>query len=291
MPKIFLIFILIFLFSCRSKTKQNHILPLQDSTVKTGERNNKLLYPNQLTAKEAEIPNEEYEAYNKMDSLRLVKVLQSAMSYADSNKKRNSFSHKFYTLPDDSSYSVNTEMEYGYLFAKNRKHLIVRRFVPWGGMFDVFLMENNSFKNVCKVTDTGLSSVGDTLRDINGDDFKDFLVWGYPTSGCCPRESFSVFLYQSQTGQLTTGYELINASFFPKEKIIRGLEYGHPGEVPLYKYKWNGLQVDTIEFIYPYLKQKGKFIKYNSPSKKGIVLKSLPKEYRKIGGIDWFLDY
>ena len=88
----------------------------------------------------------------------------------------------------------------------------------------------------------------------------------------------------------------MNPTFFPKEKIIRGVKYGHPGEVGLYKYKWDHLQVDTIEFIYPYLKEDGKFIKtktqqYRPTKEDGIVLNSLPKEYKSIESIEWFLDY
>ena len=81
-----------------------------------------------------------------------------------------------------------------------------------------------------------------------------------------------------------------------KEKIIRGLGYGHPGEVGLYKYKWNGLKVDTIEFIYPDVSTKGQFIKtkkriYRPTDKEGIVLKHVPKEYQDIESFEWFVDY
>ena len=88
----------------------------------------------------------------------------------------------------------------------------------------------------------------------------------------------------------------MNPTFSPEERIIRGVGYGHPGEVGLYKYKWNRLRVDTIEFIYPLLTEKGHFVKtknrmHRPTSGDGLLLKSLPQEYQNIESIDWFLDY
>ena len=39
---------------------------------------------------------------------------------------------------------------------------------------------------------------------------------------------------------ISNNFEFINPTFSPKEKIIRGVCYGHPSETEMYKYKWNG---------------------------------------------------
>ncbi len=40
----------------------------------------------------------------------------------------------------------------------------------------------------------------------------------------------------------------MNPIFYPKEKVIRGMEYG--SDAPLYKYRWNNLKIDTVEYIH-----------------------------------------
>jgi hypothetical protein len=141
-----------------------------------------------------------------------------------------------------------------------------------------------------------MTYISDTLMDVDGDNYKDFLVHWYPSAGCCLADIYNVYLYQQQTGGFTKDYEFINPTFSPHEKVIRGLEYGHPGEAGLYKYKWNGFGVDTIEFIYPDFGQKRKFIRvtksnYRPGKKERTVLNSLPKEYMKLDSIsvNWFL--
>jgi hypothetical protein len=66
--------------------------------------------------------------------------------------------------------------------------------------------------------------------------------------------------------------------------------------VPLYKYKWNGLNIDTIEYIYPADTLKKKFYLVHrhseqNDSQKRKTLATVPKEYLKIDGYDWFIDY
>jgi len=141
-----------------------------------------------------------------------------------------------------------------------------------------------------------MTYIQDTIYDANGDGYNDFLVHWYPSSGCCRRNVYNVYLNQPDKGIFTHDYQFMNPTFSAKEKVIRGVEYGHPGEVGLYKYKWNGLQIDTIEFIYPDAKNLGQFIKtkkrtYSPTEKEGVVLKSVPEEYLKIESYKWFADF
>lgn len=296
MQKIFSFIIILSLFGCKDVAKQKQPISSIDTSQQHVKKNDTLPGTKVMSEEGRELRRKEYEEQEKVDSIRLSNVLHIAMIYADRNKTRNSFQHEFETTPDDSSFNVTTQMLYGHLFVQSRKHLLIRRTVPWGAICNVFLLDNGNFKKVCEREQFGMTYINDTMRDVNGDGNKDFLVHWYPSSGCCRRDVYNVFLYQQQTGSFTKDYEFINPTFSPRERIIRGVEYGHPGEVGLYKYKWNGLQVDTLEFVYPYDNHKGKFIRtktqeYRPTEKEGIVLTSLPAEYRRIESIEWFLDY
>ena len=232
----------------------------------------------------------------RIDSLRLDNVMKDVMKLAKANMQTDHFFKQYETQPDDSSYVVTVNLTIGHLFSNRQRHLLIRRQVPWCEYLDLYLIKDNNLKTVIFREQGSLTYINDTIRDVNGDGFKDFLVHWYPSSGCCRRDVYSVYLNQSDKGTFTSDYKFINPTFSPNEKIIRGVEYGHPGEVGLYKYKWNGLQVDTIEFIYPYVNPKGKFIKtkkgfYRPTLKDGEILNSVPDEYQKIESYEWFSEF
>lgn len=252
--------------------------------------------PTDSEEQKRQLAREQEESSAIKDSVWIAQALQDGVDYALKHTVQNSFKHEFESIPVDSSFSIITQMVYGHLFASDKKHLVVKRMVSWGAICNVLVLDNERLRNVCENEQLGLTFLGDTLRDVNGDGFKDYLVNYYPSSGCCRRNSFDVFLYQPSTGDFTAMYHFINPTFSPKEKIIRGIEYGHPGEVGIYKYSWNNLQVDTVEFIYPDAARKGRFFKtkrgaYLPTEKDGVVLHSLPQEYRHIESIEWFLRY
>ena len=137
---------------------------------------------------------------------------------------------------------------------------------------------------------------GDTIQDVNGDKNKDFIVKWYPMSGCCLAEMRDVYLFRSKT-ELSEKYHFLNPTFYPKEKVIRGIEYGY--DAPLYKYKWNGLRIDTLEYIHKnledstkttYWKTKNWTGDYNLRNIKKTKLNSIPKEYYSIDNFDVFED-
>ena len=139
--------------------------------------------------------------------------------------------------------------------------------------------------------------VNDTIRDINGDKIKDFVVNFYGVNGCCLKAFSNVYLLRSDKKMFSNVFEFINPTFSPKEKIIRGVCYGHPGETELYKYKWNGEQVDTIEYVSYEMNDKGrktgkviisKDLPYSDSNGTIKRLNSVPSEYREIYGYDWF---
>jgi hypothetical protein len=222
--------------------------------------------------------------------------MKDAMILAKANIQTDNYFKEYKTQPDDSSYVVTVNLTIGHLFSNNQRHLLIRRQVPWCEYLDLYLITDNELKSVITREQGDLTYINDTIRDINGDGFNDFLVHWYPASGCCRRDVYNVYLNQSDKGTFTSDYKFINPTFSPTEKIIRGVEYGHPGEVGLYKYKWTGLQVDTIEHIYPDVNKKGQFIKtrkgsYRPTEKDGEILNAVPQEYQKIESYEWFSEF
>lgn len=64
----------------------------------------------------------------------------------------------------------------------------------------------------------------------------------------------------------------------------------------LYKYRWRGEALDTLEYILPDVATKGKtFLKgrnlYGFTKEKEMYLTKLPQEYQTVIGLDYFLHY
>lgn len=230
-----------------------------------------------------------------IDSLRLDFALRDAFKTAKNQFQNDNFFMEYDIQPDDSSFTVHLEIEIGDIFKNGSKYFLLRRHTPGATYLNIYRVNGGQVEKVLTRKQAGMSYVGDTIFDVNGDEINDFLVHWYPSSGCCRRNTYSVYL-NKPSGMFTSDYEFINPTFSANEKIIRGVGYGHPGEVELYKYKWNGYQIDTIEFIYPEVSKVGQYIKtkkreYYPTTESGQLLKGLPKEYSNISSINWFLSY
>jgi hypothetical protein len=240
--------------------------------------------------------NKPFNEENQIYCSRLDSALQEAIILAKDFVHENSCFIEYDTHPGDSSFAVTVTISMGHLFSKKQKHLLIRRSVLWSVYLDMFLVTDTNLIQVISREQEGLSYLNDTIRDINGDGYKDFLVHWYPFRGDYKRDVYSVYLYQAGDGTFTLAYRFINPTFSPKEKVIRGVEYGYPGRAGLYKFKWNGLQIDPVEFIYPDVNNKGQFIKtrestYRLSEKEGERLNAVPQEYLHIEGYKWFIDY
>lgn len=272
MIKFITLFILVLLTACNtgnvesSKRKANDSIPssvVQEEALpntKEQESNSK----EQL---------EEERRQQILDSINFDRTLSLGLQIANKKKDKNKF-----TFQSDS-----LTIRYGYLFTPNEKHLIIRRTFPIAVQTDIYKLQNNEFVNVCSKEMHPMAFIDDTIQDVNGDNLGDYLFHWYPMSGCCERNVYDVFLL-NENGDFTNEIEFINPIFSAKEKVVRGRRYGH--EAPLYKFKWNGFKIDTIEFVYfPSDMKKGKYIKrkHENVNEKGEVLKKLPEEYRKIG--------
>jgi hypothetical protein len=278
-----------FFSACGQTLNQDKNFHTQIDSINTNNTTEK-----QLTKEETQ---KQIEEENSIDSLRLNAGLEDAFKIAQTAFKMERFTKQYEYLPDDSSFLIKIDIIIGRLFNDNQKYFLLRRHIFWATYLDLYKINDNNTEKLIEREQGGLTYIRDTIFDTNGDGYNDFLVHWYPSSGCCRRDTYNVYLNQPDSGNFTQDYEFINPTFSAKEKIIRGVEYGHPGEVGLYKYKWNGLQIDTIEFIYPDVNNKGQFIKIQkktySPTEyeKEVILKSVPKEYKNIESYEWFADF
>ncbi len=273
--------------------------------------NNKQIQKNKNNSDEQKISkiiddeNKDFEEkrINKMierknlDSLRQIKILNEAIETAKTKSNGEAYHTEYFVPSVPELMDVKVNIICGHLFSNNFNHLLIRRITVWDAYLDIYLFTDSGYNSVVHRFQDDMSYQNDTIRDINGDRQPDYLVHWYPSSGCCRRNVYNVYLYKPETGNFSNDYEFINPTFFPDEKLIRGVEYGHPGSVELYKYKWNGFQVDTIEYIYPdkHNKINRSFIKsnriYPADSIQENKISTIPDEYLKIESIDWFNNY
>lgn len=226
--------------------------------------------------------------------MMLDKVLQDALEIANQNISKNKFVMKYDVLPD--SIPVRVEINLDYHFTKTNPHLIIRRNEPTAIYVDIYTKGESKFEKVVSHEEWEITYVNDTIQDINGDGLRDFVVNWYGSSGCCLKAFSNVYLLRKDKKAFSDKFEFINPTFSPKEKIVRGVCYGHPGETQMYKYKWNGEKVDTLEYVSYECNEKGKTGKiiittdlhYGTKYKVLKKLNSVPTEYRKIEGYDWF---
>jgi hypothetical protein len=258
--------LLIGLVSCNSAEKKSE----QSSTADTTQvdHNNSFLQDtnglNTQTTKEEQ---------GIADSNTSAQILQSALNIANKQKGLDSFN--LYT----GTFTIN----YGYIFSAAIKHLIINIKLPHTVVVDIYKLQKDKFEKVCEKNISRSAYVDSIITDVNGDNRPDYLFHWYPKSGCCERDMFDVFL-QKPDGSFAKEAEFINPMFSSKEGVIRGLRYGI--KAPLYKYKWNGYKVDTVEYIYFPDSTSGKYFvkrRHENRNEKGQLLNQLPDEYVKIG--------
>jgi len=239
----------------------------------------------------------EIEEQDRIDSINLDKNLTHAIKRASHYKVLDKFKEKYVETIPESPYQIEVDISSEFYFTHGNPHLIIRRNTPGSIYIDIFSITGDQFSKVLSHKESDMTYVNDTIRDINGDGLKDFVVNWYGSSGCCLKAFSNVYLLRPDKKTFSNDFEFINPTFSPKEKIIRGVCYGHPGETEMYKYKWNGEAVDTLEYISYEKNDKGektgKVIVSSDESYSGNykILKRLndvPNEYKKIVGYEWF---
>ncbi len=272
-------------FSCGQPNKKKNVAVITNATLQTNLGKNE---------KERLEQRKKIEEQGNSDSLRLDKILQDALKIANQNFGKDSFIEKYEVSTD--SIPVNVEITLDYYFTKANPHLIIRRNDPGAIHIDIYSKCDNRFEKVVSHEQWPMTYVNDTIRDINGDGLNNFVVNWYGANGCCLKAFSNVYLLRQDKKAFSENFEFINPTFSPKEKIVRGVCYGHPGETEMYKYKWNGEKVDTLEYVSYEKNEKGKTGKiiistdspYSDKFKKLKVLNSVPTEYKTIEGYNWF---
>lgn len=237
-----------------------------------------------------------YAKQHVSDSIYLGKMLMVAMEYANTHKYQDSFTLNTQKLFRDSS---RLSMDYGHLFDKHHKHLIIR--IPGKDIEDtgnnfwdeaiviaVYLLKDNQFILLHSDTTNYSSFSSDTIMDVNGDGYKDFVTEEYSSNGCCPRDDQYAYLYKPIEGTLTVGEELFNPTYLPKQKLTYIMSYGWPGFVSIYKCKWNGYKLDTIQEIKADTAHKNTYIVDDYITGRNFTIKGLPEEYKHLQSTDYF---
>lgn len=269
------------LLSCQQKTK----LQQPTNATSTKQHNNTQL---QTDIKKTHTP----------DSLLLTAALTQILENLAQQSNRAVFDSS-YEQEIEHSFLSSVSIRMGALFSNNSKHLIIRQTAPWAVVISVYRVNNSQFNLLFTHEQSALSYTDDRISDINGDGLNDFIVNWYGESGCCLKAFSEVYLSNEKFDRFSERFTFINPTFSPKEKLIRGVCYGHPGETEMYKFKWNREQVDTIAYI-SFEKNSagqktGRFIESprrdweDSAPPRYRILSAVPDEYTHIEGYDWFL--
>jgi hypothetical protein len=205
------------------------------------------------------------------------------------NAFKNAFKKALQISFKETRYSENTDSILVDIFETKDKYVFIRFKADIdNNKVGLFRIDENEINLVFEET-VGNGFSLSNVDDINGDNYLDVITSFYSPSGCCMRLLVKVRLYNPEINTFEKGIEFMNPTFDAKNKFVRGIKYGHSGTVPTYKYKWQNLKIDTVEYIHPNPNGESQYLKSKGADKEKYEINELPKEYLKIEGIDWFL--
>jgi hypothetical protein len=234
--------------------------------------------------------------YDEEDSIEIAllnEILLAALDSVKVMKTENCYYKEYKPINDYTEVEVT--ISNNFHFTNNARHIVIRRNGPLYNYINIY--NNKDLSLALNHKHWGMTYTGDTIFDVNGDNRKDFVVNWYGSTGCCLKGFSDVYLSNSKATAFSRCYTFINPTFSPNEHIIRGICYGHPGDTEMYKYKWNGERVDTMEYVM--------FEKDTSGSNIGVIIskqrntepvniirkqKYVPVEYKSINDFGWFMD-
>lgn len=270
---VFSVLLLFLYFSCNQK----------------GEKKNNPHNATINTEQIAKVPNAERE---KTFDERMESSLHKALTFVRENYDQERNVLNITLEKDTTTFDVETVVEMGDLFEDGANYVLIRRKFIDKGFVNLYTKNEKKLEPLIVYEKPHFIYTGDTIVDVNGDGRKDYVLQLYPNSGCCLANIDLVYI--NDNGDFSKQYEFLNPTYFPKEKLIRGLGYAHPGETELYTYKWNNFVIDTLEYIYPSIEKKGLYLKttrklVNTKEEDIITIKNVPKAYRSIKYYHWFL--
>lgn len=282
---LFIIIFFLLLYACNTKPTPEKEPETEETSIESVSAE---------TPEEPEVP----EPVLNLDSICLDSALKYALKVAQTTIATQGKLEEYYEVRSaDSSRSVIVRITMGHLFSRWQQHLVLRRDLGMDTHVDIFELKNGQFKGILMGEITPVGFMRDTIFDVNGDGAKDYLTHSYSPAGCCLRNAYAVYLNRPTQNTFAPKQEFINPTFSPAERLIRGIGYGYPEDgLDIYKLRWNGLKAVPMERIYHDYKVRGQFIKVKhtideATKKDSIVLKALPREYRNIEDINWFMYY
>lgn len=230
-------------------------------------------------------------------------ALDSARRIARQNVYRENFSYSMET-PLDSVHTIRSRLTLGSFFGP-RKYMILRRASPVlhgreepAHVIDIFYYSSydSTFRGIKAFGERLENFVNDTVQDVNGDGRMDFVANYTSTLRGLKFRYSIVTLFENDTTCLAGSTVFPNPSFSAKERVIRGVLAGKAGQTEIYKYQWDGFEVDTVEYIYRDSDIPGHVIRtpYLPTDKRNTTevmekLDAVPLEYRNLPELNWFL--
>lgn len=235
-----------------------------------------------------------YADYERRDSIDFAlaehMILDSINKY---NAIRN-LEMSWNMVPTIENYPITAQLISGRFFDDREHYYLIRLLREPLNRVLLLKKSSRSIQVVVREQDENRYWLSDSIFDVNGDGKKDFVSYWYGKNGCCLKGFALVNLYRPRSITFTGAFDFINPTFYPSERIIRGITYGHPGDNDLYKYRWRGERLDTVEYISfqrdTQFKATSQLIRKRYPNiRNAEKLSSLPSEYRSIENLSWFL--
>jgi hypothetical protein len=227
----------------------------------------------------------------------LDKMLDTVLKAANQRTQEHSFSGKIDTALFGYKDMYAT-YEFGNIFSKDRKHLLVKRFINEYGTYsaslysEIYLFRNNSLEKVA--ADTVTETFEENLEDLNCDGFVDYVVNSYSGAGCCPRSADNGYLYNPKDGHFVF-VDFFNRESNCPDRVFYETSYGYDFDIEVFKYKWMGMKKVLLESfgrtfvsLGDLSKNPKTYTKTIYPSEKKIILKNAPEEYKKLQIFDYF---
>lgn len=170
---------------------------------------------------------------------------QQAFDIFEQNKHKTYFRYQ-----PDRSDSVSVTL--GNLFSKTRKHALIRWFDcnKYEYKLELYEFTDQHQRRLLYNAESWSNLDEEFISDVNGDGAQDYIIKWQNTNGCCRRDHYSIWAYNSKENRFSEMIDILNAKFFPKEKLVYGMTYGHPGQTELFKLKWKTFDtLDTLAFL------------------------------------------
>ena len=129
------------------------------------------------------------------DSLVIDKTLVEALNISNQNIEKNTFYKEYETELNDGS-SVKIQIDLDYHFTPQHSHLIIHRITIGDVYIDIYSKDKNKFEKVLSHKEWAITYINDTIKDVNGDGYKDLVINGYGSSGCCLKAYSLVYLFR-----------------------------------------------------------------------------------------------